>query len=204
MSIIDLLDGYIEKCSIILEESNVEEAEKLSGKIENVFGAEIPNITHGLDKNNILLIANPRLPIDHLKDLGLLQSKLINYKCRLIEDQEKRKEKLEFARLNQLSISTNVENHNENNSSANATSNVDITVTLQNTVEKIKQIEEDKLSGAEKEEIIEMLGDVDKYRLSGNKSKLWGAIKSVLGWLATKGVEIATTALPYIIGALNS
>ena len=83
-----------------------------------------------------------------------------------------------------------IKKNNSPTVSVNQNTNVSITISLEQTINLIESIPNDKLSSDEKEQLE---GKLSKLGTEKEKSKVWD---KVLKWIADKGVEVGIAVLP--------
>ena len=100
MGKIENLEKYIDLCS----EKNISINEKINflREVIGVYGSEISNMSSGLD--SYVRRHREGHKIDYDGDMDKIKAKLINYKDNLELEEQKRKDELELARLNQGNI----------------------------------------------------------------------------------------------------
>lgn len=175
---IEIINEYIEKC----EKCTNLDAKKLSEEIIAVYGNEIKGITKNLHSYTL----KPRnMPTNYLGDIRLLKAHLINHKANL---------------ENNLSFIEGVTSQIFNIHQTQKT-DVSITITLEQTINLIESIPDEKLSPDEKEQLE---GKLSKLGTEKEKSKVWDKTQSVLKWIADKGVEVGIAVLPYIVEMLKN
>lgn len=175
---IKLIDEYIKKC----EKCTNADAKKLSKEIISVFKSEIKSITNNLDSYNVKVRG---MPTDYLGDIQLLKAHLINHKVNLENN-------IIFSVRDSSQIFNIQQTQN---------TNVSITISLEQTINLIESIPNDKLSSDEKEQLE---GKLSKLGTEKEKSKVWDKTQSVLKWIADKGVEVGIAVLPYIVEMLKN
>ena len=125
------------------------------------------------------------MPTNYLGDIRLLKAHLINHKANL---------------ENNLSFIEGVTSQIFNIHQTQKT-DVSITITLEQTINLIESIPDEKLSPDEKEQLE---GKLSKLGTEKEKSKVWDKTQSVLKWIADKGVEVGIAVLPYIVEMLKN
>ena len=154
----------------------------MSEEIIAVYGNEIKGITKNLHSYTL----KPRnMPTNYLGDIRLLKAHLINHKANL---------------ENNLSFIEGVTSQIFNIHQTQKT-DVSITITLEQTINLIESIPDEKLSPDEKEQLE---GKLSKLGTEKEKSKVWDKTQSVLKWIADKGVEVGIAVLPYIVEMLKN
>ena len=127
---------------------------------------------------------------DYDGDIIKVKAKLINYKDNLEIEEQKRKDELELARLQQGNINVSANANNSNN--------ININITLDQAIENINQIPDDVMTKAEKEDLEDKLSGIDAAVKSGKKEKAKEKIVGVLKFLADKGADALIVMLPYL------
>lgn len=144
---------------------------KLTEEIIAVYGNEIKGITKNLHSYTL----KPRnIPTNYLGDIRLLKAHLINHKANL---------------ENNLSFIEGVTSQIFNIHQTQKT-DISISITLEQTINLIESIPDDKLSLDEKDLLV---GKISKLGTEKEKSKVWD---KVLKWIADKGVEVGIAVLP--------
>ena len=186
---IGLIDEYISKCDDKIKafdkySSNGQDTSLLEKESEELI-QDI--ISHFYDIENITNdLCCYRMPpqIDYSYDFRCLKSKLQRYKAK-IEDEK------EYKTSNTPMISI----------SQNQTNIQSIRISIEQTVNAIEAIPEDKLSRSEKDKLLKELKKLESEK---DKSKIWERAQSVLKWIADKSVDVAIAALPYILEVLKN
>lgn len=181
---IKLIDAYIEKCEKCKDYSV---AKNLTDTIVSVFKNDIADITDGLDSYNPVHVYEnlngENVRIDYISDVKLLGEKISYYKASLEYEIDKlQKNNVPFVSVNQ-------------------NTNISIALSLEQTINLIESIPNEKLSPDEKEQLE---GKLSKLGTEKEKSKVWDKAQSVLKWIADKGVEVGIAALPYIVEMLKN
>ena len=105
-------------------------------------------------------------------------------------EEQKRKDELELARLNQGNINVSANANNSNN--------ININITLDQAIEIINQIPDKIVTKEEKEELEDKLSGIDAAVRSGKREKAREKIVGVLKFLADKGADALIAILPYL------
>lgn len=185
MGKIENLEKYISAC----DEKRTSKNEKYSflQEIFGVYDSEIKNIHSGLDMYSYH--ARGEI-IDYDGDIIKVKAKLINYKDNLEMEEQKRKDELELARLQQGNINVSANANNSNN--------ININISLDQAIENINQIPDDIMTKSEKEDLEDKLSGIDAAVRSGKKEKAKEKIFGVLKFLADKGADALIVMLPYL------
>ena len=187
------IEELVERCEDVIIHDYINTAKDLVDHIISVYSNDIPNCTTGLDLYNYITCdTDSAVIIDYMGDLKKLKAKLINYKYNLEEKGLTRKEALEIKRMNAQEITI----HNNNSSYSSSSSKVTVTVTLEQTIEKIdKLLPKDELNDLEDKLIaLELvMKKVDKEKSSIKMS-------NVLKFIADKGIDVVVAVLPYLCG----
>lgn len=195
---VEQIDSYIFRCEEVTKASgkgDCDNPEKLVTEIIGLYEGEIKNI-----KNEIKIYNNYEPTFqDELDDIILLCAKLKNYKYNLDMDYEKMLHQLEVARLTQPKISAKA------NSIQKQSTNIEVSlsVTFNETRNKINQIDDTIFSEDDKETLIGYLSTLDNLKEKEDHNKFWEKSKKVLAFLADKGADAAIAMLPYIISGLT-
>ena len=185
MGKIENLEKYISDC----DRCRTSENEKYSflQEIFGVYDSGIENMHSGLDMYRWHLEGQRT---DYDGDIIKVKAKLINYKDNLEIEEQKRKDELELARLQQGNINVSANANNSNN--------ININITLDQAIENINQIPDDVMTKAEKEDLEDKLSGIDAAVKSGKKEKAKEKICGVLKFLADKGADALIVMLPYL------
>ncbi|WP_321993054.1 hypothetical protein [Clostridium butyricum] len=191
---------YIEKCSVVLEKRDINEAEKLSNSIISIFKYIIPDIESGLNKGTVDAKFR-RVGIDYLFNISLLKEKLeflIQTEGRFM---------ISNLTDNSIKIDNGISNSgNSTNTNTNTNTNtVNATFDIKAELDKARQsIEDDEVLGDEdKEEINAKLDEIETVMAEDpSNNEKWKKLKSVVNWVTTKGYKIGQLVMPLITKAL--
>lgn len=175
---IKFIDGFINEIDKILENKDVDNAEKQQKNIIAVFGSEISNIKNGLSNYDMCGLYDDNYKPDFLGDIEILKSKLLNYKANIYMEGDKK----------------NAQNiiYNENISNINTT----IVITINDTIEKINHFPDNLISKEEKEAIEDKLASLEMSVKSKDKSKIKSKIANVLKYIGDKSIDVTIALLP--------
>lgn len=187
------VQNYINMCNEALTQV---QASEIQAKICRIFSKEIPDIEDDLEWSEstkaILSYDAYTTPTNYIKNLSMVKDKLERYlvECDAIEIENARK--LEIARASNGSFNIT---QNQNNTQSQ---NVNISVTIEQVFESIKQIPEEVLQQDEKDELEDKISAVETAKATKDKGKLASKIGAVLKYIADKGVEVGIAVLPYL------
>ncbi|MBQ3409290.1 MAG: hypothetical protein IJH12_08825 [Clostridia bacterium] len=182
---IELIDKYIKESDEIIKGNIVVDAENIQDEIISVFSSEISNIKEGLSNYNMYGIYNENYKVDFIKDLKLLKAKLENYKANICcnEDNDGNKNSI------QNQVITNIYNN--------------IEVSINTTIEQIKQFPEDILKQEEKEFIEEKLSSIERLMKNKDKSGVKSKLLSIIKYLGDKSIDVIIALLPLMGSIVN-
>lgn len=169
---IQLIDEFLNKSEECIEKKDSICAKKLVQEILSTFRNDIKYIWYDCDGEK-----------DSCSNLDLLMYKLRNLKGDLELEIEK------------------IKKNNSPTVSVNQNTNISIALSLEQTINLIESIPDEKLSPDEKEQLE---GKLSKLGTEKEKSKVWDKTQSVLKWIADKGVEVGIAALPYIVEMIKN
>ena len=175
---IKFIDGFINDIDKILENKDVNNAEKQQDKIIAVLGSEISNIESGLSNYNMYGLYNANYKPDFIGDLEILKSKLLNYKANIYMEGDKQSTQNIIYNDNISNINTNIE------------------ITINDTIEKINHFPDNLISKEEKEEIEDKLASLERSAKSKDKSKIKSKIANILKYIGDKSIDVAIALLP--------
>lgn len=178
---IAIIDDYISKLDDVIDSGDSSCAKELQEEIIGVFRPEISRITDRLDNYGSF-----GTPVDFIHDARILKAKLVNYKSNLI-----------------CGIHTGTSGNAAGinvSQTVNPNVYVSVDITLDNTVANVNHLSSEVLSDEEKEILNGKLAGISAEK---EKEKRWEKIGSALKWIAEKGIEVGTVALPYIVKALG-
>lgn len=182
-----MLDKYINELNAALEEKNTANAKRLQKEVIAVYDSEIESLKKELDNYNVAKQWVGNTAIDYIGDARLLSAKLNNYKINL--------------------ASGLYQHFKDADGTVNVTQQVsqDVTntvmVSLEQTIKNINELSSSELSAQDKEILNGKLASIS---VESDKQKRWDKVRSTLKWIAEKGIEVGTAALPYIIKALEA
>ena len=180
------LDNYICKLNEAVKEGNSTKAKALQKEVIAVYDSEIESLTNELDNYNVGKHWNGA-PIDYIGDARLLSAKLLNYKLNLASGLY-RHFKVSDGTVNVTQqVSQDVTNT--------------VTVSLEQTIKNINELPPSVLSDQDKEILN---GKIASLSIENDKQKRWDKVGNTLKWIAEKGIEAGTAALPYIVKALEA
>ena len=81
------------------------------------------------------------------------------------------------------------------------TQNTNVSINFEQTIETINNLPEDVLSDEEKELLNGKLASLSTCK---TKESRWEKAKGILKWIADKGVQVGTAALPYIMKMIET
>ncbi|MGX8834725.1 hypothetical protein ACWG0P_10975 [Amedibacillus sp. YH-ame6] len=197
MGKLEYVHGYIDKCNMVIKSNNIKEAELLQDEIIGIFENEIKEIRNMLSAYSPLAFDEKN--VDYIKDIELLKQKLTNYYYNMEDAKEKRDYELELAKLKQPQVSA----YAESNPIQSSILKANLTVNLEQTIEKLNNLSEDELSTKEKEELKKRIVSLEDSRSKGDKNKSWEIIKEILKFIADKGVDVAIASLPFIASKIS-
>lgn len=177
---IEFIDKFINDIDAIVENMNINEAEKLQNKIIAVFGNEISDIKSGLDNYSMRGMYIDNYKVDFIGDLEILKSKLINYKVNINMESNNQ-------------VAQNVI-YNKNISNIN----INIEITINDAIEKIEKLPDNLISKEEKEQIEDNLVALEKAVTCKNKEKIKSKIASILKYIGDKSIDVAIALLPAV------
>lgn len=180
------LNQYINRLEKIISDKDTVGAKKLQTEIICVFGKEIPDIRSELDNYNMSGLYSDKT-VDFLGDANLLRAKLENYKINLSSNLIKPFDN----GGNAVNITQTVQQDMQNN----------ISISFEQTISKITELPHDVISDEDKEALC---GKLMIFNAETTKEARWEKAKNVLKWIAEKGIEVGTAALPYIVQALQN
>lgn len=185
MKKLDNIEKYITDCDEKIL-SNEKEQEEFIEEVVSVYSNEIEGMTNRLDMYGYY---NEGMECDYNGDIKKIRAILINHRDNLEMETEKRKDELEIARLRQgdINISANVNNSNE----------INISFTLEQTIENIHQIPDNILSEEDKEVIGDKLCGINEA-IKKDKEKAKDKVMSVLKFVVDKGADALIAVLPYL------
>lgn len=181
------IDSYIQKLDDSIKNRNSTHALRLENEIVAVYEGEIPNLKGGLDRYGPSSLYSVGHSINYLGDAKLLRAKLHNYKQNLLAGL------LVNAQNGNGGITVNQQVHQE--------TKVSVEVSLENTIEAINGLPADILNAADKEVLAGKLATMQSAK---DKNKRWEKAADILKWIADKGIEVGTAALPYIAHAIQN
>ncbi len=176
------INSYISQLQEAINSNDIKEAERLQKEIIAVFANEIDNIDAGLDNGKS---ENWNSPVDFIGNAKLLKGKLDNYRINI-----------------KKGMNINPQRHKGINITQQVTQQVknDIRISFEQTISQIHEIPEDALSDEEKDILC---GKLTAIELSKDKKSRWSKVQDALKWIAEKGIEVGTAALPYILKAIE-
>lgn len=186
MEITDFIDQYIAKCDTV---GNQVQAENLQREIISVFSNDIPGISKSLHRASFDF--NQPATIDYLSNISILKKKLEYYKLSIESINGKKQETKEVA-----AVVVNQYNQNSNTQSVT----VSVQISIESVMEQIDALPEQIITSEEKNALYGLLSRVES---APDKPSRWEKIKNALKWIADKGIEVGTAALPYIVDALK-
>jgi len=193
MDKIIFIQKFIDRCEVIINSKNINDARKIEDEIISIFANEIATILRGLDDHDYS-------GSDYLLNVELLKQKLLNYQANIKEEHKKMEHELKLAQLSQPTVSVHAEASPVQNQSANLSATV--TVNLDFTLKLIDEISNDSLSIDDKEQLTEKLYSFEGVRSMNDKSKTWDKAKDILKFVANKGADAAIAVLPLVLAGL--
>ena len=178
---IQVIEGYIHRCDEIASNHNYESARQLENEITGVFQDEIPLIYVGLDGNSY-----PGKNVDHISNIAVLKAKLLNYKANITSGFQAK----------MISAKSGITVNASQSQKLEST----VSITLEQTVDRIMKLSESDLSADDKDILAGKLASISA---SQDPLSRWEKAKVLLKWLADKGIEVGIAALPYIVESLK-
>ena len=182
-----MLDKYINELNTSVEEKNTENAKRLQTEVIAVYDSEIESLKNGLDSYSIAKRWGGNTTVDYIGDARLLSAKLVNYKLNLASGLYRHFKDADGTVNVTQQVSQDVTNT--------------VAVSLQQTIKNINELPSSELSDQDKEILNGKLASIS---VENDKQKRWDKVGSVLKWIAEKGIEVGTVALPYIVKALEA
>lgn len=182
-----MLDKYINELNTSVEEKNTANAKRLQTEVIAVYDSEIESLKNGLDSYNIAKSWGRNMTVDYIGDARLLSAKLANYKLNLASGLYRYFRDTDGTVNVTQQVSQDVTNT--------------VTVSLKQTIKNINELPSYELSDQDKEILNGKLASISS---ENDKQKRWDKVGSVLKWIAEKGIEVGTVALPYIVKALEA
>lgn len=187
MTKIELLDEYLGRCKKVLDENDYQAQESLTYEIICTFGAEIPKIIAGLSAE---IVGDE---VCYIPNIPQLEARLRNYQAYLVDENKKAEREIDKLKLQSLII------NNTNHNTAVATSSVSLSVTIEQTIERIHGLPENELSEEDKDWFEEQLSFLSLSKNKKDKGAFWNKAKPILAKAADKGFDLAKIALPFIL-----
>lgn len=180
---IKFVEEYIAKLQKTIDSKDSRAADRLQDEVIAIFENEIDNIRGLLD--NYSYGHWDEKPVDYLGDAEILKGKLINYKLNLQSG-------ICFSKNNQggVNVTQQVTQQVQN----------DIRLSFEQIIAQIQEMPNDNLSDEEKDILC---GKLTAIEMSKDKKARWAKVQDTLKWIAEKGIEVGTAALPYIVKALE-
>lgn len=182
-----MLDNYINELNAAVEKNNTANAKRLQTEVIAVYDSEIASLKNGLDNYSELNHWGRNTPVDYIGDARLLSAKLYNYKLNLASGLYRHFKDADGTVNVTQQVSQDVTNT--------------VTVSLEQTIKNINELSSSELSDQDKEILNGKLASIS---VESDKQKRWDKVRSTLKWIAEKGIEVGTAALPYIIKALEA
>lgn len=184
---LQVLDNYISELNNAVREKDSAKAKVLQKEIVAVYGSEIESLTNNLDNYNIAAHWNGNTPVDYVGDARLLSAKLLNYKINLASGLYRHFKGPDGTVNITQQVSQDVANT--------------VTISLEQTIKGINELPPSALSDQDKEILN---GKLSSLSIESDKQKRWEKVGNTLKWIAEKGIEVGTAALPYIVKALEA
>lgn len=182
-----MLDAYINELNSAVQEKNIQNAKRLQTEVIAVYGSEIESLTSELDNYNVVKHWSGGTSVDYIGDARLLSAKLANYK---------------------INLASGLYRHfKDSDGAVNVTQQVSqdvtttVTLTLEQTIKVVNELPPTALSDQDKEILN---GKIASISIENDKQKRWEKVGNTLKWIAEKGIEVGTAALPYIVKALEA
>ena len=182
-----MLDNYIKELSTAVEKNNTADAKRLQKEVIAVYDSEIESLKNNLDNYNIAVHWGGNTPVDYIGDARLLSAKLLNYKLNLASGLYRHFKDADGTVNVTQQVSQDVTNT--------------VTVSLEQTIKNINELPSSELSDQDKEILNGKLASIS---IEDDKQKRWEKVGNVLKWIAEKGIQVGTVALPYIVKALEA
>ena len=177
---IDMVEQDLHRTEMALSSHNgvLDLLSELLGKYSKV-SSNFPKI----DMNSLLYRMHPEMPSQHLR---MIQGFLSAYQLNDCEDY-----KFDETRDGGINVITNISNSNENKNSIS----VHTFAEVKNEIESMTSLTESEI-----EEILAKVSELEEIVNSNDrKSKKWETAKSIIKWMAEKGVDIGLTLLPLLL-----
>jgi len=182
-----MLDKYIKELNTAVEEKNTANAERLQTEVIAVYESEIESLRNELDNYNVAKHWGGNTSVDYIGDARLLSAKLVNYKLNLASGLYRHFKDADGTVNVTQQVSQDVTNT--------------VTLSLEQTIKNINELPSSELSDQDKEILNGKLASIS---VESDKQKRWEKVGNALKWIAEKGIEVGTTALPYIVKALEA
>lgn len=175
----------------MLDENDTQAQKLLTDEIICTFGAEIPKITAGLSAE---IVSDE---VCYIPNIPQLEARLRNYQAYLVDENEKAEREIEKLKLQSLII------NNTNQNTAVATSSVSLSVTFEQTIERICELPDNELSEEDKDWFEEQLSSLSLSKNKKDKGAFWNRAKPILAKAADKGFDLAKIALPFLLKLMS-
>lgn len=182
-----MLDNYINELNTAVEKNNTADAKRLQTEVIAVYDSEIESLKNNLDNYNLAVHWGSNTPVDYIGDARLLSAKLLNYKLNLASGLYRHFKDADGTVNVTQQVSQDVTNT--------------VTVSLEQTIKNINELPSSELSDQDKEILNGKLASIS---IENDKQKRWEKVGNVLKWIAEKGIQVGTVALPYIVKALEA
>lgn len=175
---VEMINEYIVRIDDAISKNDQNEAEDLVIEIVGVYEAEIEGLSSRLSA------FNSDYYIDNAK---MVRARLKNYVLNLQAGLYK-----PFQDKGAITVTQTAEQKVK----------TVVQVSLEQTVKLINELPEETLSANDKEKLNGKLAGLSAQK-GMDKATRWETAKSVLKWIADKGVEVGLAALPYIMEAIK-
>ena len=186
---IKILEDYICALDDAITKRNAEKAKELQREIIAVYEPEIDSLKSELDNYSISCITHfgTSTPVDYIGDAKLLKAKLQNYKLNLASGLYRPFQDADGAVTVTQHVSQDV--------------STSVIINLEQVIHNIQELPESVLSSEEKEILS---GKIASISAEKDKEKRWEKVSGALKWIAEKGIQVGSAALPYIAKALEA
>ena len=185
-NIIQLIDSYIMRCDEFIEMDGKKETirmrQKFIDEVVSTFSNDIPRIASGLTMYpGIYYGQEITSDYEFTEDVNTLKSKLVLYRCKLLDSQD-------LSKSDKSSIS-------QVNNNITLSNNVQVNISVYAVMQSIDKLEVDSEF---KKELKRSLLELDDCKNGSDPVKLKARIRDVVKFVADKSADALICILPYV------
>lgn len=185
-----IIEGDIQKATEILRDNKEDECETFYQSLVSKYSPHIKGFG-----DNLFYISMYDDFSTTMDNIRILRDKLVLFKAGDFTDFSKSQKNTSSPII---AITNKNENNNTNSNTNNIANSINVTISFDEVRKNIENMS--ALTDSEVEEILKKIDELEKIVQSNDrKTKKWENAKSVIKWIADKGVDVGIALLPLLL-----